>query len=370
MSSTAFLEQLSRWDGLGVVSRHDEATGALILIALHDDALGVPTGGTRMKVYSSPTEALRDAQRLAAGMTAKWAAINFPFGGGKAVLAIPRPLDAPERRTLLQRYAELMAALRGGFCTGPDLGTNADDMREIAQVAPYVHGIDRTTGRPINAGPFTARGVFAAMRAAARAAFGSRELAGRTIVIEGVGAVGEPLARHLASAGAHLKLADLHESAAESLARELGAEVVSTAAVVSEDCDIYSPCAVGATLNRHSIDQLRCRVVVGSANNQLEEENDAVRLHERGILYAPDYVANSGGAIGFGMLGQGAERAAIEHRLNGVEETLVDIFAEAEARAESPLAAAKRRVAEVLERARSAKRQRTAPSAQEVCTTA
>lgn len=360
MTSTAFLEQLAHWDGLGVVVRHDEATGSLILIALHDDSLGTPTGGTRMKVYASPTEALRDAQRLAAGMTAKWAAIDFAFGGGKAVLAIPRPLDASERKGLLRRYAELMAALRGGFWTGPDLGTSAADMAEIAATAPYVHGIDHATGQPLNAGPFTARGVFAAIRATTAVTFGCHNLAGRTVLVEGIGAVGKPLARLLAEAGARLKLADLDATAVQNLARELDAEVVPTAAVSAAECDIYAPCAVGATLNRHTIEMLRCRAVAGSANNQLEDESDAERLLARNILYAPDYVANSGGAIGFGMLGQRATQEEIDQRLDQVEGTLSEIFAEAEANRESPLAAAKRRVERALERARADRRGRVA----------
>ncbi len=345
---------LARWDGIGIVVRHDPATGAWIFIALHDDTLGPPTGGTRMKVYSSPGQALEDAKRLAAGMTAKFAAIEFPFGGAKAVLAVPRPLVGAERRGLLARYGRLIAALHGGFGTGPDLGTTAEDMQEIAAAAgPYVHGFDPATGRLTNAGPYTARGVFAAILAALRHRFGSDELAGRRILIEGVGAVGVPLARQLAAGGAELLLADLDRAAADRLAGETGGRVIATEAVSGTACDVYAPCAVGATLSARTIPLLACAIVAGSANNQLEEEADALRLHARGILYAPDYVANAGGAIGFGMLGRGASETEIEARLAGVGDSLTEIFAEAAERQETPLLAAARRVERVLAQARA-----------------
>lgn len=342
---------LAGWKGRGTVIRHDEPTDTWIFVALHDDTLGPPTGGTRMKTYASLGAALRDAQRLAAGMTAKWAAIDLPFGGGKAVLAIPHPLTGEERRGLLLRYGRLVRALGGGFNTGPDLGTSAADMKVIAEEAgPAVRGIDPRTGELTNPGPYTAKGVFAAIRAAAAQAFGSPELAGRSVLVEGVGAVGEPLAAHLVAAGVRLLLADLDSAAAHRLADSLGGEVVPTEEVGKTRCDVYAPCAVGATLHDGSIEKLACRIVAGSANNQLGEPADAERLHRRGILYAPDFVANAGGALGFALLGEGAEPETIDARLAGLESTLREIFEEAAERDESPLAAANRRVERVLAR--------------------
>lgn len=354
MNQESLTGALERWDGIGVVVRHDAETGAWIFIALHDDTLGPPTGGSRMRVYPSPAQALVDAKRLAAGMTAKWAAIDLAFGGGKAVLAVPRPLAGEERRGLLRRYGRLVAALHGGFSTGPDLGTTPEDMLVIAAEAPgQVHGVDLATGRVEDPGPYTARGVYEAIRAALGHRFGSDDPAGRRVVIEGVGNVGAPLARRLAASGADLLLADLDSGAAERLAAETGCQIVAPEAVPGTACDVYSPCAVGATLNARSIPLLGCAIVAGSANNQLEDEEDALRLRARGILYAPDYVANGGGALAFGLLGRGVPAAEIEARLTGIGDTLREIFTEAEQRGETPLRAAARRVERVLARARA-----------------
>jgi leucine dehydrogenase len=344
--------RLAAWDGLAVVVRHDRPTGSWIVIALHDASLGPPTGGTRMRTYPALAAAVADAQRLAAGMTAKWAAIDFPYGGGKAVLAVPGPLAPADRRGLLRRYGALVEALRGGFATGPDLGTTAADMREIRAVTRHVHGVDAATGTARDPGPYTARGVFAAVGAALRQTTGSEDLAGRTVLVEGVGSVGAPLARQLAAAGAGLLLSDLDAGRAAPLAVELGATVVAGEEVPRTACDVYAPCAVGGVLNRRTIPQLACRIVAGSANNQLEEPADAERLLERGILYAPDYVANAGGAMAFALLASGAGEAEIVARVQGIGTTLGEIFRVAQSRGESPLAAAARRVEAVLARAR------------------
>jgi leucine dehydrogenase len=348
--------QIAGWDGLGVVARHDEATGSWIFIALHDDSLGPPTGGTRMKSYPSPAAALADAQRLAAGMTRKWAAVGFGFGGGKAVIAVPAPLTAEAREALLLRYGRLIESLRGAFGTGPDLGTTPADMVVIARATRQVHGVDFDSGEAVDPGPFTARGVLAAIRAALAHATGSSNLAGRTVLVQGTGSVGRPLAAWLAEAGAQLKVSDVDAERAAAVADELGGAVVAPEAVAGEACDVYAPCAVGAVLDRHTIPQLACRVVVGSANNQLAEAEDAERLHRRGILYAPDYIANGGGAIGFALLGQGAGRAAAEERVEGIGLRLAEIFREAQEVGASPLAVAERRVEAALAEARAARR--------------
>jgi leucine dehydrogenase len=348
------LEQLTRtWNGLAVVSRYHEPTAAWVFIALHDDTLGAPTGGTRIQVYPTPAEGLRDGMRLAEGMTHKWAAIDLNFGGGKAVLALSRELDTEERGQLLATYGRLLAALKGGFSTGQDLGTTPEDMLLLQRYAPYVHGPDRLTGKTLDPGPYTARGVFVGIRAAAGRLFGTTELAGRRILIQGVGGVGYPLARLCAKAGASLLLSDVDGERVGRVAAELNAETLDAGAVYSTACDIYAPCALGATLSRRTIPQLACRAVAGSANNQLAEAQDAERLHRRGILYAPDYVINAAGALAFGLKARGeTDEARIGKRLDGLGSTLAEIFAEAAEHEESPLRAARRRVDRVLARAR------------------
>lgn len=339
---------LGAWDGLAVVTRRDAATGAWIFIALHDNTLGPAMGGTRMKVYPSPAEGLRDAMRLAEGMTHKWAAAGLKMGGGKAVIDLERPLEGDERDALFRRYGRLIASLRGTFSTGPDLGTTPHDMATIASQTRYVHGVE--DGEAIDPGPYTARGVFASLRAVLRQAFGNDDLDGRTVLIEGVGSVGRPLAGRIADAGGELLLADLDPERARALADELGGRPVSAAEVIGTECDVYAPCAVGGTLNAETVPRLACKAVCGSANNQLGRPEDADALHERGILYAPDYVANSGGAIAFAMMGRKAPESEIFERLDGLTEVIEEILTEAAREDRSPLWASHRRVERMLGR--------------------
>ena len=352
-AQAGMLELIQGWGGQGVVTRYDAPTGAWIFVAMHDDTLGPAVGGCRMKVYPRPEDGLRDALRLAEGMTHKWAAIDFPFGGGKAVLAVPRPLEGEERRGLLHRFGELLNTLGGVYGTGEDLGTTPDDMKEISLVTEHVVGLPRGGVGPRDPGPFTALGVFAGMKAALRHRLATDELHDQRVLIQGVGDVGEPLARMCAGAGAAVMLCDLDQAKAFALAVELGGSVVMEENVYDVECDIFAPCAVGATLNPDTVPRLCCHIVAGSANNQLESASDAERLSDRGILYAPDYVVNAGGAMAFGLVYQGERRQEeLERRVATIGDTLEEIFAEAADLGGGPLAAARRRVERVLARGR------------------
>jgi leucine dehydrogenase len=350
----AFTEQIAAWDGLAVLTRFDRPTGSWVLIALHDDALGRPTGGTRMRSYGSPAEALEDAQRLAEGMTHKWAAVGLPFGGGKAVIAPPGPLDAGQRRGLLERYGRLLASLGGIFTTGEDLGTTIDDMTEISRHTRHVMGL--RDGASVDPGPYTARGVFRGILAALKHLDGETaddrptRLTGRTVLVQGLGDVGTPLAGLLAAAGARLLLADLDPARAETLGAELDAGIVAADRVFETPCDVFAPCAVGGVINPRTIPLLNCRAVAGSANNQLSEPADADRLHRRGILYAPDYLINGGGALAFGLMDLRPDLGSDEifSRVEALGDSLVEVFDEAERRGEPPLATVQRRVEDVL----------------------
>lgn len=354
------LEELVReWDGLGVVLRFDPPSGSWIFIALHDDTLGRPTGGTRMATYPTPADGLRDAMRLAAGMTDKWAVAGVSFGGGKAVLAVPGPLAGEDRRGLLGRYGALVESLHGAFSTGEDLGTTPDDMAEIGRATRYVMGGHGADGHPADPGPFTSHGVACALRAVLQRLDGDDDPAGRRVLIQGVGDVGAPLARELAAAGAQLLLSDVDGERARRLAAELdgdgtAARTVDADAVYDVPCDVFAPCAVGAVLSPGTVPRLRCRAVVGSANNQLASDDDAERLHRRGILYAPDYVANAGGAIAFAHLAKDRHAGSDElmRRVEVIRPMLEEILAEAAERDESPLAASRRRVRRILDAAR------------------
>lgn len=347
------LALIEAWDGEALVVRHDAPTGAWIFVAVHDVSLGQAVGGCRMRVYPRPEEGARDAMRLAQGMTLKWAASGLPFGGGKAVLAVPRPLAGADREGLLERFAGLLNALGGVYATGPDMGTGPADMRTLAAHSPHVAGFPKEPGWPDDPGPFTARGVLAGIRAALMHRRGTDDLDGVHVLVQGVGDVGEPLARMLAAAGATLLLADVDEAKAVSLAVELGGSGVTPETVYSTPCDVYAPCAVGATLNADTIPRLTCGIVAGSANNQLETEDDAERLAARGILYTPDFIINAGGAMAFGLLHRGMARPdELETRVDAIGSVLEAVFTEAAETGIGPLAAARRRAARALSAAR------------------
>lgn len=345
-----FLDLLDGWDGVGVVVRRDQPTGTWIFVAIHDDTLGPATGGCRMKVYDRPEDGLADALRLAEGMTHKWAAMDFPFGGGKTVLAIPRPLQGEERRGLLHRFGELLNSLGGSYGTGADLGTTTEDMLTIAEVSEYVIGVHGRTEGPMDPSPFTAIGVFEGVRAAVRHRFGSDDLHGRKVLIEGVGAVGASLAGLIADAGGEMIVTDIDRAAAEDVAARVGGCVVDGEDAYAMVCDVLAPCAVGATLNARSIPGIGAAIVAGAANNQLAEPEDADRLHERGILYAPDYVINGGGAMAFTSLYLGADVDEAEGRVRGIGARLEQMFEEAAAGDVSPVVAARAHADRILGR--------------------
>lgn len=351
------METLIReWDGESVSIRYDRPTDSWIFIAVHDRTLGMAMGGCRLNIYKSAREGLRDALRLSQGMTLKWAAIDFPFGGGKAVLATPRPLGAEARAGLLLRFGDLIEALGGSYGTGVDLGTSPEDMDLVGQRTQRVFGRTPEHGGSGDPGPWTALGVFSGLLAACEHVFGEGSVAGRSVLLQGVGGVGRPLARRLAEDGAKLILTDAIPARAQALAEELGAETVTPEAVYDTACDIFAPCAIGGILNERSIPRLNCRIVGGSANNQLERDADAELLHARGILYAPDFVINAGGAIAHGaleVLRWTPVRAA--ERVRKVRDTMAEILSEARARNESPLHEAIRRAERVLATARKAK---------------
>lgn len=353
----SFTDLLEQWDGLGVVVRYDVPTGTWIFIAIHDDRLGMPVGGCRMKTYPRPEDGLRDALRLAEGMTSKWAVIDLPFGGAKSVLAVPRRMEGEERRGLLHRFGHLLDSLNGSYGVGEDLGTTPDDMREIATTSEHVVGLPTDPSMPTDPGPYTALGVYAGIRAALRHRHGSDDLKGRRVLIQGVGDVGEPLARLVAKDGGSVVLSDVDEDKATALAAELGGRAIAPDQLYDEPCDVYAPCAIGATLNEETIPRLRCDIVAGSANNQLEVEEDAARLAERGILYAPDYVVNAGGAMAFTLIYLGErDLEELDRRVLEIGDTLEQILAEAETEGDGPLAAAKRRVQRVLSAAEGRKK--------------
>jgi leucine dehydrogenase len=344
-----FEELLRAWDGEEVAVRFDPPTGTWMFVCVHSTILGPAAGGTRMKVYAEPHQALEDGLRLSRAMTSKNAVAGLPLGGGKAVLAVTSIPQGNARRELFLRYAALIDALGGTYVTACDMNVSERDMDVIGERTRHVMGRSVEGGGAGSSAPSTAVGVFHGLRASAARAFGSYDLAGRTVAIQGVGAVGRVLAGLLAEAGTRLFLADVEEARAKETAAELGAEVVAAEDVMSAECDILSPCATGGVLSAESIPRLRCRVVGGAANNQLASLDDARPLEDAGILYAPDYVINAGGIVALAsleLLGETQEQ--LDARLRGIGGTLIELYAAAEREGIGTAEAAERLVAERL----------------------
>jgi leucine dehydrogenase len=340
------MEHLLRaWDGEDLILRFDRPTGAWLIIAVHSTRLGVATGGTRMKTYPSLDDAVRDAHALARGMTYKYALSGYPRGGGKAVIALPGPMGEAERRDLLRRYGTLVRQLGGLFETGPDVGTTPADMDIIAETgAPYIHCLTRERGGAGDSAPPTAAGVFQGIVATCEHLYGSPSLQGRRILVQGAGSVGRRLIALLAEAGAEVLAADIDQGVLASVTDEFGVTPIPAGEVYDTPCDIFSPCGLGGVLNSDTIPRLRCRAVVGAANNQLACPEDAARLRQRGILYAPDFAVNIGGAVGIaGMETLGwTEAEAREHVAAAVTRSLQHIFTLSEGEGITTVAAAER----------------------------
>ena len=325
-----------------------------MFVGVHSTVLGPAMGGTRLKRYAGPADALRDVLRLSGAMTLKQAAADLPYGGGKAVLAVPEVPTGEARRRLLLRYGEFVTALGGTYVTAADMNTGRADMDVIGERCPHVLGRSREKGGSGDPAPATAIGVFHGILAAVRNVFGSYALAGRTVVVQGVGAVGGRLVDLLHDAGATIAIADVDPQRASAVAARVGASVLELEAVAGTECDVFAPCATGGILSAETIPQLRCAVVAGAANNQLAEPEDAVRLRDAGILYAPDFVINAGGVIHLaGHETLGWDDAAMAARLRGIDDTLTGVFRTAEDEGITTEAAAQRLARSRIEAGRS-----------------
>ncbi len=326
-----------------LVVRKGPRSGLYQCIAVHSTTLGPALGGLRLWHYEDPADAMRDALRLARGMTYKAASAGLGLGGGKGVIcAPPRPPDAAGRRELLLDFGDLVETLGGRYVTAEDVGIAPADLEVIAERTRHVTGLDASHGGSGDPSPFTALGVEAAMRACAAERFGSSDLGGLTIAVAGLGHVGSVLARRLAGARAALVLADIDASRA-AVAAELGARWVDPGEILEAECDILAPCALGGAIDADVVPKLRCEIVCGCANNQLADESLAAALAERGILYAPDFIVNAGGLIHvYKELRGYSEERAIELAL-GIEDGLGSVFAKARELGITPLEAARRR---------------------------
>jgi leucine dehydrogenase len=319
---------------------HDPWTGLKAIIAIHSTALGPALGGTRFYPYASEHDALVDVCRLAQGMTYKHAVCGNDMGGGKAViLGDPRELRT---EALMRAYGRFVDGLSGRYLTAEDVGTTQADMDLVRRETRHVTGVSESLGGSGDPSPATAWGVLWAMKAVAERLWGGPSLRGRHVCISGVGKVGSALAAHLDEEGARLTLADIDGERAATVADAHGAVAVSPEGSHTVECDIFSPCALGAVLNQRSIPELRCAAIVGSANNQLKTDADGERLVARGITYAPDFVANAGGVMNIAEEPHGYDHDRAYDRIRGIHEAVLATFERAEADGTSTAVAANR----------------------------
>jgi len=318
-------EKLAEYRYEQLVFCHDKATGLRAIIAVHDTTLGPALGGCRMYPYASEDDAIVDVLRLARGMTYKAAASGLNLGGGKSVI-IGDPRTG-KSEALFRSFGRYIETLGGRYIVAEDVGTSTEDANFIRVETGHVVGVDVTRGGSGDPSPFTALGVLQGVRACVEEVVGTTSLEGRTVAVQGVGHVGYRLCRLLHEAGARLIVADVDADALGRAVREFAAKAVEPDEILTVPCDVYAPCALGATVNDASIPKLRCRIIAGSANNVLLEARHGEALAERGILYAPDYVINAGGLINVADELEGYNERRATKRVMRIEERIRSIIA-------------------------------------------
>jgi leucine dehydrogenase len=286
---------MEMYDYEQLVFCQDKQSGLKAIIAIHDTTLGPALGGTRMWTYDTEEAAIEDALRLAKGMTYKNAVAGLNLGGGKTVIIGDPRKDKNEE--MFRAFGRYIQGLNGRYITAEDVGTTVADMDLIHEETDFVTGISPAFGSSGNPSPVTAYGVYRGMKAAAKEAFGTDSLEGKIVAVQGVGNVAYTLCKYLHEEGAQLIVTDINKDAVKRAVEDFGAKAVEIDEIYSVDCDIYAPCALGASINDHTIPQLKAKVIAGAANNQLRETRHGDVIHELGIVYAPDYVINAGGVI-------------------------------------------------------------------------
>jgi leucine dehydrogenase len=307
-----------------VVFFHDPPTGLRAIVAIHSTTLGPALGGCRFYPYPSEDDALIDVLRLAKGMTYKAAAAGLDLGGGKAVIiGDPKRIKTEE---LLRAYGRFIESLGGRYITAEDIGTARDDMDIIRRETRYVTGISPELGGSGDPSPVTAYGVYLGMIACAEEAWREQSLEGRRVAVQGVGKVGYHLVKHLVANGANVVVSDVSVDSVARAVKDFGVDTAEPDKIHALDCDIFAPCALGGIIRDDTLPELKCRIVAGSANNQLERSEHGEALDAAGILYAPDYVLNAGGLINVADELQGYNEKRAKARLQEVYRTLREIF--------------------------------------------
>jgi len=312
-----------------VVFCNDKDTGLKAIIGIHNTVLGPALGGTRMWNYVNEWEALNDVLRLSRGMSFKSSISGLNLGGGKAVIIG----DAKTQKTpeLMRKFGEYVNSLSGKYITAEDVGMETKDMDTVREVTQYVTGISEEKGGSGNPSPITAYGVFMGLKAATKYRFGSDNLEGKKVLVQGIGHVGEVLVQHLTESGAIVTIADINEDRLHAVGQKYGAKIFTGDDLYSAEVDIYAPCALGATINDTTIHKIQAKVIAGAANNQLA--NEAIHgtiLKDKGILYAPDFLINAGGVINVYSELANLTRAQVMEKTENIYNTSLEIFKFAE----------------------------------------
>ncbi len=323
---------LDKMDKMGheqVLFYRDKKTGLKAIIAIHDTKMGPSLGGVRMWNYKNEMEAVEDVLRLSRGMTYKAAISGLQLGGGKAVIIGDAKTEKSE--ALLRKFGEFVDSLNGKYITAEDVNMSPKDMKYIKMETNHVTGTDVALGGSGDPSPVTAYGVYMGMKASAMYRWGSDSLEGKTILVQGIGHVGEYLVEHLTNEKANILINDINEERLKEVSEKYDAEIVSGDSIFDLPMDIYAPCALGSTLNSDSIIRLKCEIVAGAANNQLaDEELHANQLKDRGIIYAPDFLINAGGLINVYSEIKGFSREQALEETKNIYNTTLEILNKAE----------------------------------------
>lgn len=307
-----------------VIFCHNKEAGLKAIIAIHNTALGPALGGTRMWNYASEEEALVDVLRLSKGMTYKASAAGLNLGGGKAVIIGDPKKDKNE--TLFRAFGAYVNSLQGKYITAEDVGTSVKDMEYVFMETPFVTGIPVVLGGSGDPSPYTAHGVLCGIKAAVKTKLGADNLQGVRVAVQGLGNVGSHLVEYLVKAGAIVSVADIDQERVKKITNKFQLKSLDPEAIITSECDVFAPCALGAVINDKTLNNLKCKIVAGGANNQLAEYRHGDALLELGILYAPDYVINSGGLMNVFVELEGYSQERAFDKTKAVYDNLINVF--------------------------------------------
>ncbi len=313
-----------------VVFCHNKDLGLTAIIAIHNTALGPALGGTRMWTYDSGDDALIDVLRLSRGMTYKAAAAGLNLGGGKAVI-IADKTKVKNREGLFRAFGTFVNSLGGKYITAEDVGTTVKDMEHVFAETPFVTGIPESLGGSGDPSPYTAYGVLMSIKASVKKQLGLESLKGLKVVVQGLGNVGRNLVEHLVKEEAEVIISDIDTVKVEFLKDKYNLQSVSPEEVVFTECDVFAPCALGAVVNDDTIDKLKCKIISGGANNILKESRHGDLLVKKGILYAPDFVANAGGLMNVYVELEGYSKDRAFNKVEAVFDNMMEVFEISEA---------------------------------------